>query len=192
MANFPRRKNTKTAQGIPPPSSNSTQMCALNRTCCVTGHRDISEEHLETVHLGLRREIDRAVAEGYTRFLSGFARGADLYFAQIVAELKASNPAIRLEALLPYRARLLSKEPLFQKLIAACDAVSIQSEDYIPGCFFERDRALVEAASLVIAVYDGRPAGGTRYTLRYARSVGREVRHVRPACQYTEQVEMLL
>jgi len=167
-------------------------MSAFNKTCCVTGHRDIAEEHLDTVRTGLRREIDRALSEGYTRFLSGFARGADLFFAEIVAELKQSNPAIRLEALLPYRARLLSKDPLFGKLIAACDWVGVQSEDYTPACFFERDRALVEAASLVIAVYDGRPAGGTRYTLRYARKAGREVRHVRPSCPYTEQVEMLI
>ena len=157
----------------------------------MTGHRDIAEEHLETVRAGLRREIVRAVAEGYTRFLSGFARGADLYFAEIVAELKGSDPAIRLEALLPYRARLYSREPLFRGLIAACDRVDVQSEDYTPTCFFARDRALVEAASLVIAVYDGRPSGGTRYTLRCARSLGREVRHVRPALLRAEQLEML-
>jgi len=156
----------------------------------VTGHRDIAEEHLETVLTGLRREIDRAVAEGYTRFLSGFARGADLYFAEIVAERKRSEPAIRLEALLPYGARLHSRDPLFRGLIAACDRVDVQSEAYTPTCFFERDRSLVEAGSLIIAVYDGRPAGGTRYTLRYAHSLGREVRHVRPAHQYTEQLEM--
>ena len=158
----------------------------------MTGHRDIAEEHLDAVRAGLRREIVRAVDGGYTRFLSGFARGADLYFAEIVAELKRDAPALRLEAVLPYRNRLNSQDPLFRKLISACDSVDVQREGYTPTCFFERDRALVEASSLVIAVYDGRPAGGTRYTLRHARRMGREVRHISPARQDTEQLEMLL
>lgn len=165
---------------------------AIDETCCVTGHRDIAEEYLETVRAGLLREITRAVAAGYTRFLSGFARGADLYFAEIVAEFKRSDPAVRLEALLPYQGRLHSREPQFRRLIAACDRVTVQSEVYTPACFFARDRALVEAASLVIAVYDGRPTGGTRYTMRYANSLGREVRHVRPTLQHAEQLEMFL
>ncbi|MCL2545409.1 MAG: DUF1273 domain-containing protein [Clostridia bacterium] len=164
---------------------------AIDRTCCVTGHRDIAEEHVETVRAGLRQAVVCAVAEGYTRFLSGFARGADLYFAEIVAELKGEDPALRLEALLPYRSRQRSQDPLFRRLIAACDRVEVQSESYTPTCFFERDRALVEASSLVIAVYDGRPAGGTRYTLRYANRMGREVRQVRPASDHAEQLTML-
>jgi len=163
---------------------------AIDRVCCVTGHRDIAEEQLDTARAGLRREIARAVAEGYTRFLSGFARGADLYFAEIVAELKQHDSTLRLEAVLPYRERLRSQEPLFRRLIADCDRVSVQSEHYTPACFFERDRALVEAASLVIAVYDGRPAGGTRYTLRCAHRLGREVRQVRLTDPLAGQMEM--
>ena len=158
----------------------------------MTGHRDITEEQQDTVRAGLRREIVRAVAEGYTRFLSGFARGADLYFAEIVAECKREAPFLRLEAMLPYRDRLRSQEPIFRRLIAACDRVSVQSENYTHTCFFERDRALVETASLVIAVYDGRPAGGTRYTLRYAQSLGREVRQVRLSDLPAGQMEMFL
>ena len=34
----------------------------------------------------LRREVEEAIAEGYTRFISGFAEGVDLMFAAIVAE----------------------------------------------------------------------------------------------------------
>ena len=160
----------------------------------MTGHRDIAEEHRDAVCVALRREITRAVAEGYTRFLSGFARGVDLYFAEIVAEIKGENPGLRLEleAVLPYRDRLLSREPAFRRLIGLCDRVTVQSERYEPTCFFQRDRALVEAASLVIAVYDGRPTGGTRYTLRCARNLGREVRQVRPPDPRGEQIQMLL
>ena len=54
------------------------------KTCCVTGHRTIPESELERVREELEREIRIAVAEGYTHFISGFAEGADLLFADIV------------------------------------------------------------------------------------------------------------
>ena len=36
----------------------------------------------------LRREVASAIEDGYTRFISGFAEGADLMFAVVVAEAK--------------------------------------------------------------------------------------------------------
>ena len=56
------------------------------KTCGFTGHRDIPDNEIESVKHGLRKEIDKAIADGYTSFLSGFAEGADLLFAEIVAE----------------------------------------------------------------------------------------------------------
>ena len=58
------------------------------KTCCVTGHRDIPKEYLDYVEQELRREVQAAIEDGYTRFISGFAEGADLMFAAIVAEEK--------------------------------------------------------------------------------------------------------
>lgn len=47
------------------------------KTCGVTGHRDIPDDQIESVKHSLRLEIDKAIADGYTTFLSGFAEGAD-------------------------------------------------------------------------------------------------------------------
>ena len=68
------------------------------KSCCVTGHRTIAEEEIKYVWAKLRCEIEQAVADGFTRFLSGFAEGTDLIFAAIVTEVKKDNPAITLEA----------------------------------------------------------------------------------------------
>jgi len=68
------------------------------KTCCVTGHREIPEAYVEEIRDALMREIRQAVRDGYTRFLSGFAEGPDLWFAEIVAQLCGDNPALRLEA----------------------------------------------------------------------------------------------
>ena len=63
------------------------------KTCCVTGHRDIPAEWADIIQKYLRMEIIAAVEDGYTHFISGFAAGADLLFAEIVAELKAFSPS---------------------------------------------------------------------------------------------------
>ena len=47
------------------------------KTCCVTGHRDIPAEQIDAVKYALRREIIKAVSDGYTGFMTGFADGAD-------------------------------------------------------------------------------------------------------------------
>ena len=62
------------------------------KTCCVTGHRNIPAERIAYVEQELRREVQAAIEDGYTRFISGFAEGADLMFAAIVAEQKEHNP----------------------------------------------------------------------------------------------------
>lgn len=63
------------------------------KTCCVTGHRDLPQKEINHVKTALRREIDSAVADGFTRFMSGFADGVDQYFAEIVLEKKDKSGA---------------------------------------------------------------------------------------------------
>ena len=43
------------------------------KTCCVTGHRDIPEEQIDNVKQSLEREVDRAIRDGFTSFLSGLS-----------------------------------------------------------------------------------------------------------------------
>ena len=148
------------------------------KTCCVTGHRGLPADKIEFVKRELRREILQAIADGYTHFISGFAEGADLIFAAIVAELKQDNKALKLEAAIPYRSRMKSPDKLFQKLIDQCDIVGVHSENYWPGCFDKRNFFMVSVSQRVIAVYDGREKGGTRSTMRYACAQERELKTI--------------
>ena len=145
------------------------------KTCCVTGHRTIPEERAARIQSLLRREILSAIADGYTHFISGFAFGADLLFAEIVAERKQSRP-ITLEAAIPYPGRMKTPDKTFQRLIRCCGTVKIHSAAYCPDCYQRRNRYLVEQSQRIIAVWDGRTTGGTASTLRYAR--GRDVHFV--------------
>lgn len=149
------------------------------KTCCVTGHRDIPKEYLDHVEQELRREVQAAIENGFTRFISGFAEGVDLMFAAIVAEEKERRPGLFLAAAIPYPGRLKSKDQQFQKLLKACDGIKVVCNTYSKLCFFQRNRYMVAESQRVIAVYDGREQGGTLFTMRDAHAAGREVRVIR-------------
>lgn len=140
----------------------------FEKTCCVTGHRDIPEEQMDRIQELLRREILAAIEDGYTHFISGFASGADLLFAEIVVELKEIYP-ITLEAAIPYPGRMKTPDETFQRLIRCCNVVKIHSDTYFKGCYMRRNRYMVDQSQRVIAVYDGRLCGGTAATVWYAK-----------------------
>ena len=69
----------------------------ITHACSFTGHRPerlaISEEKAIS---WLKEQIEIAVAEGYTEFLSGMQRGVDIWAAEAVLELKKSGKPVRL------------------------------------------------------------------------------------------------
>ena len=148
----------------------------MEHTCCITGHRNISDDVTDFVERELRREIALAIEEGYTHFLSGFAEGTDLLFAQIVADEKQKNNAIKLEAAIPNRKRINTPNQLFQQLIGQCDVVGVHSEEYHSSCFMKRNRFMVDQSSRVIAVFDGRKSGGTYATMQYAQKQRKDIK----------------
>lgn len=150
----------------------------IEKTYCVTGHRSIPADKKEYVIAGLKKEIMAAGADGYTRFISGFAEGANLIFVAPVIELKAQGHPLFLEAAIPYAGRLKSRDPSFQKILSLCDRVNVLCDGFSHSCYFVRNRYLVDQSSRVIAVYDGRKDGGTSYTIRYASTQGRTIRMI--------------
>lgn len=150
------------------------------KTCCVTGHRDIPANQIEFVKKELQREIEAAIADGYTRFISGFAEGADQYFAEIVAEKMKTDNRLRLEAAIPYRNRYmeLQNDPHAASLLNACTDVSIISERYTPNVYMARNRYMVKCSDRVIAVYDGRDKGGTVSMIRLAHILRKQIREI--------------
>lgn len=150
------------------------------KTCCVTGHRDLPQKEINHVKAALRREIDSAVADGFTRFMSGFADGVDQYFAEIVLEKKKTNPALELIAVIPYQKRLdsLMTKGRTYKMLKACANVVVMQEKYHPSVYSHRNRYMVEHSDRVIAVYDGREKGGTVRTIRFAHQFRKELREI--------------
>lgn len=145
------------------------------KTCCVTGHRDIAKKQIAYVEQELRHQVQIAIKDGYTHFISGFSEGTDLIFASVVAKEKERHSNLFLEAAIPYANRLKIKDDTFQTLLQSCDRVMVVREQYIPSCFMQRNRYMVGASQRVIAVYDGREKGRTLYTMRYAHILKREI-----------------
>ncbi len=150
------------------------------KTCCVTGHRDIPAEQVGHIKKSLEQEVDLAISEGFTCFISGFAVGVDLLFAEIITEQITENPTIKLIAAIPYQRRLdtLKKSERTKALIDLCTEIYIAAEEYHPSVYAKRNRYMVEHSDRIIAVYDGREKGGTVGTIRLAHRMEKELREI--------------
>lgn len=150
------------------------------KTCCVTGHRDLPQDQINYVKAVLLREIEKAVTDGFTCFMSGFAEGVDQYFVEMVMEKQKDNPALELIAVIPYRKRLDSLRAKGQtfEMLEACTDVIVMQEEYHPSVYSHRNRYMAQHSDRVIAVYDGREKGGTVRTIRFAHQMKKELREI--------------
>jgi len=116
--------------------------------CCITGHRDIEESKSEYVRREMQKEVEKAVSDRFTRFLSGFAEGADIVFAEIVAGLKRQGYPIILEAAIPHEGRLtrINVSHDLRELLKSCDDIIVHSRHYTRNCFMRRISKKIRSA----------------------------------------------
>ena len=166
------------------------------KICAFTGHRPKSfswgynENAPGCVMLKevLAAQISALAERGVTDWLSGMAQGTDLWCAQIVLDLKKKNPALKLHALLPCKGQE-SKWPaaaqaLYRSILEQADDVFFVGRAYSPDCMLERNRYMVNRASILLAVYNGTYRSGTGMTMRYAQKLGREVIIIDPTSRH--------
>lgn len=144
--------------------------------CCFTGHRPEKLEQSESVVVeALKKEIRTAIADGFQTFISGMARGVDLWAAEKVLALRDEGAAIRLICASPYRGfeNRWSQEwqERYQSVMERADMVRFICAAYSRDCFRRRNEWMVDHSARVIAVYNG-GAGGTRNTVEYAQRHG--------------------
>ena len=156
------------------------------RTCCFTGHRPSrlpwGEDELAPGCLALKarleEELERLYGQGYRHFITGMARGADLYFAEAVLALRGRRVGVTLEAAVPCRTQPdgwdWAERARYQSILERCDMETMVQQNYSRDCMLRRNRYMVERSGLVLAVYDGMGRSGTLYTLSYAMDQGVE------------------
>ena len=141
------------------------------KICCFTGHRAVSSENATALAHALDSRLEQLVADGFTEFRTGGARGFDTIAALRVLALKERHPQCRLHLILPCRDQTkfwrTGEKALFEDILSKADAVNYITDTYTPTCMYERNRALVDGSDLYIA-YLTENRGGTLYTCTYA------------------------
>lgn len=152
-------------------------------TCCFTGHRpnklpwgtDETDPRCLALKAELAARLQGIYEAGFRYYLCGMAIGCDLYFAEAVLALRREHPEIKLEAAIPCDGQAdawpIPQQRRYERLLAESDAVTFVQHRYTPGCMQRRNEYMVDASSLLLAVFDGKP-GGTMNTLLYARRQG--------------------
>lgn len=134
----------------------------------VTGHRP---ERLygqeEDVRLWLAAKIKELKPDSC---ISGMAKGVDIIFAKEV--IKAGLP---LDCYYPYMKPVDKYTQEQIEINKAAHSIVFTDLEYSKKCFIIRDRAMVDDSDVVLVVWDGIAAGGTYFTMEYAKKKGKQV-----------------
>ncbi|MCL1857608.1 MAG: DUF1273 domain-containing protein [Oscillospiraceae bacterium] len=165
------------------------------KTCCFTGHRPkalpwgYDENNLRCVSLKSKLKFtleSLIVEEGYKKFISGMAMGADMICAEIVLSLKNIYSYIKLECAVPNYAFTESwpgeEIRRYSSILTRADSIRMLSMNrvYSKRDLMMRNIYMVDNSELVIAVYIDGESGGTKNTIDYARYKNKEVIIIEP------------
>ena len=139
---------------------------------CFTGHRpEKLTRNEKDIKKDLEKEIRQAVADGLNVFITGMARGVDIWAAQIVLQLRREGHGVRLICACPYDGfeSGWSKEwqRQYKEILSEADFVKYICEGYSRSCFQIRNEWMVNHSARVIAVFNGEKSG-TKNTIDYA------------------------
>ncbi|MBS6315679.1 DUF1273 domain-containing protein [Porcipelethomonas ammoniilytica] len=156
------------------------------KTVCFTGHRpeklpgygETENASLNVIRSMLYYQIYQSAEEGYKYFISGLARGVDLWAAEYVLEVKNRFPDIKLICAKPFAAHgeNFKNQDLWSlsNVIEKADELICVSESYSRDCYRLRNQYMVDRSSKLIAVVDDYKSG-TGQTINYARKQGLKI-----------------
>ena len=157
-----------------------------------TGYRPeklpFSESYKDPAYLRFREAhkglVEHLVRLGCTCFFSGVAKGFDTWAAEDVLFWKQTYPHIRLVCAVPFPGQADGWQPeecrRREQILAAADRVVTVCPQYRKGCYYERNRFMVDRSDVLVAAFDGK-SGGTAYTVEYAQSQGLTVLQIDPS-----------
>lgn len=146
------------------------------QTACFTGHRSYVDSERDAARLD--GAVAAAAAAGYRTFISGMAAGFDLAAAESVVRIRGAGEDVRLVAAVPFAGQpagfSAADRTRYETLLRQADEVRVLEGRYSHGCYYRRDEWMVERSGRVICWYSG-ASSGTRYTVRKALAMGREI-----------------
>ena len=154
-----------------------------SKTCCFTGHRPeklFPGASLQSVPVRrllsiIALHINTALEMGCDTFISGMARGIDIWAANLVIDMRRRHPDIKLICAVPfpgYADPFLGIDKWhYNTIIEQADKTLYTAEHYSRGSMSIRNRFMVDNSSRLIGVVDDMQSG-TGQTIRYARRQG--------------------
>ena len=153
-------------------------MTIKDKTCCFTGHRNISQDQIHILTKKVTATIQMLAAQGIIYYGAGGALGFDTISAMAVLKLQQTIPKIKLILVLPClsQAQRWSKkdQEIYESIKAQANKVVYTSQDYTRDCMFKRNRHLVDYSGTCIC-YLAKSQGGTAYTVDYAKRKGLKI-----------------
>ncbi len=149
---------------------------------CFTGHRpEKLTRNEKAIKEDLEKEIRQAITDGLTVFITGMARGVDIWAAQIVLSLRDEGCPVKLMCACPYdgfeEGWKREWQEQYKNILATADFVKYVCDGYSRSCFQIRNEWMVNHAARVIAVFNGEKSG-TKNTIDYAAKVGVPVAYI--------------
>ena len=142
--------------------------------------RDPMYQRFREAHRDLVRHL---ISLDCVVFFSGVARGFDTWAAEDVLYWKQTYPHVHLACAIPFsdQAKDWSESDVQrrERILSSASYVHTVSPQYRKGCFYERNRYMVDRSDVLVAAFDGKP-GGTAYTVEYALSQGLTVLQINP------------
>lgn len=152
-----------------------------------TGHRpeglpfgeNEEAESCRTLKRSLWEEIVERISNGYDTFYCGAAKGADIICGELVllAQERLRSP-VQLICVVPFKDQARdwndSWKQRYNSLLERSSQTIRLSEHYYRGCYYARDRYMVDHTDALMAVYSGK-RGGTSYTVQYAYKQRKEI-----------------
>lgn len=159
-------------------------MIYKEKTVCFTGHR-LLKENQDVLFSTVYDTVELLIRDGYLYFCTGGARGFDALAAEVVLALKEQYPHIQLILILPFQNHYEHEKTWTTTEIKRLEThknkafkVVYTQEAYGRGCYYKRDRQLVDISSVCIA-YQYKNSGGTAYTTKYAIKNGLKVINIK-------------
>lgn len=146
-------------------------------TLCFTGHRELREPDY-VLEQRVKEVLEPLIQYGFRDFCVGGARGFDQLAARAVLQLQESHPDIRLILILPFPDQYLQEKDWTEEEIREYHRQRDRASEVIhlepcfsKGCYYRRNRALVDRSSVCLC-YQYKNSGGTAYTTEYAEQHG--------------------
>lgn len=164
-----------------------------SKTVCFTGHRPEklpfggSDEAyvVRVLKSTLYKAVLDSIDEGYDCFITGLARGIDLWAGEIILDLKAEGRPINLIAAAPFKGHGSSfhgaEKFSLGNILLNADKIVYVSQNYFKGCMQRRNEFMVNNSGKLIAVISDYKSG-TGSTIRYAEKRGLKMRIIDAKC----------